>query len=749
MHNHHDQNLNQMTSTQKRIILVGNPNVGKSVIFSNLTGKYATVSNYPGTTVELTTGLVDIDSMGKYLVIDTPGTNSLIPSSEDERVTKRVLLEKKPEAVIIVGDMKNLRRTLHFAYQLLALLELKTPIILTLNMEDEAKKQGIIVNKKNLEKKLGIPIVFTTATENIGMNELKQTIENSLKSKHLRQEFRISYSQPLEDALRSINENLESTKFQNKRGNSEMLLRGDEELLSLLSKVQLKTNKENIVNTRESIQNQFSNPLYLLMTQTLDKEISKILDECVTKERISRFLIAEKLDSLFLNPITGTPIFLFTLFLIFFLVGVIGAGEFVDFFESVIFGEFLNPFAIEFFTSFIPIPIIQSLFVGEYGIITFGLTYAIAIVFPIVTVFFIAFAILEDSGYLPRLAFLADRLFRKIGLNGKAVLPIVLGTGCDTMATITTRILENRKERLITTMILALGIPCSAQLAVIFGLLTFLSPMGMIIVFGVVLSQVLLVAYLMNKTLSGQRSDFIIELPPLRIPKLKNVLIKTWSRVEWFLKEALPLFIIGSLVMSLLNFFTLFEIVVYILVLVTMFIIWKLIFNYLKEKSYLTTKKYAFSLSTTTILLVFFLLVYLSNIPKSLGTNFASLIPYSDYIFTFRFLEVTIELLKPIVVVLLGLPPESSVMFILGFLRRDYGTAGFFDMANHGLINTNQIIIGLIVITLFVPCIANFFVIAKEFSMKTAILMLSFIIPFAILVGTVVHFFFQIGGIII
>ena len=199
--------------------------------------------------------------------------------------------------------------------------------------------------------------------------------------------------------------------------------------------------------------------------------------------------------------------------------------------------------------AWIPPGLIYDFFVGKYGLISVGFTYALALVLPIVTTFFIAFGLLEDSGYLPRLAILADRLFRVMGLNGKAVLPMVLGLGCDTMATMTTRILATPKERLIATLLLALGVPCSAQLGVILAISSSLSLGAVVTVFGVVLSQMLLIGFLSSLIIKGQRSDFIFELPPIRTPQLKNIWAKTHQRIFWYLREALPLFLLGTVLL--------------------------------------------------------------------------------------------------------------------------------------------------------------------------------------------------------
>ncbi len=182
-----------------------------------------------------------------------------------------------------------------------------------------------------------------------------------------------------------------------------------------------------------------------------------------------------------------------------------------------------------------------------------ALSYAIAIVLPIVTTFFLVFSVLEDSGYFPRMAIMVNRAFRIMGLNGKAVLPMILGLGCDTMATMTTRILDTRRERVITTLLLALAVPCSAQLGVLLAMMSVLSPVGAMLWVGLIVGVILLVGWLSSRLFNSDTSDFILEIPPLRRPQLSNVLVKTYSRLNWYLREVIPLFVIGTAILFLLD----------------------------------------------------------------------------------------------------------------------------------------------------------------------------------------------------
>lgn len=284
-----------------------------------------------------------------------------------------------------------------------------------------------------------------------------------------------------------------------------------------------------------------------------------------------------------------------------------------------------------------------------------ALSYGFAIILPIVTTFFLFFSVLEDSGYLPRLASMMNRVFKVMGLNGKAILPMVLGLGCDTMATLTTRILETKKERIIVTLLLALGVPCSAQLGVILAMTASLSLTASIVWMSVVVLVLFLVGYLSSKIVKGEPTDFIIELPPLRIPAFSNIMYKTIARIEWYLKEVIPLFILGTAILFVLD--------------------------------------------------------------------------------KIQVLGAIRNVASPVVQNWLGLPAKATDAFLIGFLRRDYGAAGLFNLAQDGLLTGNQILVSIITITLFVPCIANFLMIIKERGLKTALAMTAFIIPFAVLVG--------------
>jgi ferrous iron transport protein B len=591
----------------RRVVLLGNPNVGKSALFNALTGLRATVSNYPGTTVELARGrLAGTDTE----VIDSPGLNSILPLSEDERVAWELVCEVRDtgDAVVVqVADAKNLRRALLLTLQL---GQIEVPSVLVLNMSDEADARGIRIDRKGLEDALGIPVRTTVATRGLGIEAVSAALAEARKpTNHL----------PLpEDVAGPALELLASGQVPSS-AKMTLLARYHEALLARAG----------------SLASRFA---------TVGEPPGRAL--------------SRQLGRLAVHPIWGWPVLAATLYACYEIVGVFGAGTLVDLLETRFFGGFLSPLATALFAP-VPWAAVRDMFVGEYGLITMGLSYGLAIVLPIVATFFIVFSILEDSGYLPRLAVMSDRVFKVMGLNGKAVLPMVLGLGCDTMATLTTRILPTRKERLLTTLLLALGVPCSAQLGVILAMLAIVPAPAAAVWLLAVVGVMVAVGWLGARLLPGERSDFVIELPPMRLPILSNVLSKTVARVEWYLKEALPLFLVGTLILFVLD--------------------------------------------------------------------------------RLRLLEGIIRAGRPLVTGVLGLPAEASSAFLIGFLRRDFAATRLFDMSRSGAMDTVQLVVAMVTITLFSPCIANVFVIAKERGWKTAGAMAAFIFPLAFAVGGLVR----------
>ncbi len=355
------------------------------------------------------------------------------------------------------------------------------------------------------------------------------------------------YDDPLESALGRIASLLRGDYHISQRAMALLLVQGDPEVEKQVREREgagYGTIAEVVAQTRTD----YSQPLSFVISRRRQGEANRILSGAVTWGQEAKKGFAERLSRAMMSPLTGVPILLIVLFALYEFVGVFGAGIGVDFIEGTVFGAWVNPWLNDITVAIIPWKFLQDLFIGEYGIFTLGLTYAFAIILPIVGTFFIAFSIIEDSGYLPRLAMLIDRVFKRIGLNGRAVIPMVLGFGCDTMATIVTRTQETKRERVITTLLLALAIPCSAQLGVIFAILS--GNASGLLIWGVVLLLVLLlVGYLASRMIPGKQAAFYMEIPPLRRPRVGNVLTKTYTRMQWYFFEVLPFFVIASVLL--------------------------------------------------------------------------------------------------------------------------------------------------------------------------------------------------------
>jgi ferrous iron transport protein B len=632
------------------LLLIGNPNVGKSVIFGALTRRYVTVSNYPGTTVEITRGVARTIP-GSPEVIDTPGTNSLTPQSEDEAVTRDILLAE-PEAIVVqVGDTKNLRRVLYLTLQL---AELQRRQLLVLNLQDEARDLGIRVDTAALERELGIPVLPATATRNAGLDAIPRRLGEAAVATAV-----AGYPAAVERAALAVAAELPAHLGPERRGLATMLLAGDRTLLAWAEANMTAKARDRVDSLRRELERSLGHSAATAIGRARHRAVAAMLRAVYHADRAVRGSFRDRLGAFVMHPLWGVPVLALVLLAAYELVGVFGAGTLVGLVENGLFGKVINPAATALANRLIPWPLLRELFVGPYGVVTMALTYAFAIVLPVVGTFFIFFGLLEDSGYLPRLAVMLNRVFRLMGLNGKAVLPMVLGLGCDTMATLTTRILATRKERVLVTLLLALGVPCSAQLGVILAMLASMAPLATFIWGAVVAGTLVGVGWAAAKLLPGRGSDFLLEVPPLRVPSLTNIVIKTAARTEWYLKEAVPLFVLGTLLL--------------------------------------------------------FVLDASGALPSIERAS------------------------RPLVVGLLGLPEKSADAFLIGFLRRDYGAAGLFVLRSSGQLDGVQALVSLVVITLFVPCIANFFMMVKERGVATATAMVAFIIPFAFFVGAALN----------
>ncbi len=534
----------------KKVALVGNPNVGKSVLFNALTGAYVTVSNYPGTSVEVSRGSANIGGR-QCQIIDTPGMYALLPITEEERVAREILLNESPDLVVHVLDARNLERMLAMTLQL---IEAGLPVILVVNIMDEAEQMGLSIDLPLLQEKLGIPVIGAAVAKKRGLPELKEAISAFDKGKHAV----FGYSRRLETDIEEVTLLLRGNYNLSRKALALLLLQRDEEVAGMVRETEGDGYAEVEARVREKI---FARRDSFHLDLSMERKglVKGLMAEVFTAPPQTRVSFGERLSRWAVRPLTGVPLLLLVLYFgLYRFVGGFGAGTMVDFLEGTLFEAHFNPWITGVVKAIIPWAILQELFVGEYGVITLGLRYAVGIILPIVATFFLFFSVLEDSGYFPRLALLVDRLFKYIGLTGRAVIPMVLGFGCDTMATMVTRTLETVRERIIATLLLALAIPCSAQLGVIMALLSKF-PGSLLTWFVCLLFIFLVIGFLAARIMPGEAPMFYMELPPMRLPQLANVFTKTYSRMQWYLLEILPIFILASILLWLGKITSFFE----------------------------------------------------------------------------------------------------------------------------------------------------------------------------------------------
>ena len=594
----------KMNDSGNRLVLAGNPNVGKSVFFNELTGKYVDVSNFPGTTVDISRGTYD-----HYIVEDTPGIYGVSSFNDEEIVARDVIING--DIVLNVVDAVHLQRDLFLTQQL---IDMGKEIIVAVNLIDEAQKNGIIIDVSKLSELLGVPVFLTSALKGIGIDDVKKNIakaKKGIKTEGLRQK--------IEDYTKGDISEAEA-----------LLILEDDEIVAARNNCEITGQRDEIYRQRR---------------QRVDYIIESVVSD--TNKGTS---FSTKLGRLMLRPLTGLPILAVILVAMFWFIGVFIAQWVVDFTEGTVMDGWYKSFILNVF-SFIPTDnFFGSLIIGEFGLLTMTPAYIFGLLLPLTVGFYLLMSLLEDSGLLPRIAVLSDKSLSRVGLNGRAIIPIILGFGCVTMATMTTRLLGSKRERVIATFLLGLTIPCSAQFGVIIGLL---SPLGLpyIIAYTIILLIIFGISGLaLNKVLPGESTQLFIDLPPVRRPISKNVIKKTYMKSKGFLIEATPIFALGSIIITVLQ-----------------------------------------------------------------------------YTGALKAIE---SFISPLVTEWLKLPAETAVVFIMGIIRRDFGAAGL----SHIAMTSGQMLVSLITITLFVPCVAAIIMIFKERSKleATAIWLGSFAIAFLV-----------------
>ena len=590
----------------RTVVLAGNPNVGKSVVFAALTGTYVDVSNFPGTTVELFRG-----RRGELEIVDTPGVYGVGSLNDEEAVARDVILTA--DTVVNVVDAVHPERDLFLTLQL---IDMGLSVIVVLNMADEARKQGVAIDRDLLEDLLGVPVIEMVAVKGEGVDELLRRLP----------EARPGHADPALDA-----DVLPLATSIGSRAEAVLVLEGDA-IIAERHGLEPHTSADCVYSARRA-------------------RVNDLVGHVLTTTTEGAGLGAH-LSYLMMHPLTGLPMLGALLWLMYKVLGEWVATGLVGLLEGTLMNGYYEPFMRGLVERVFATSSAGYMFLaGEFGVLTMTVTYLFGVILPLVAGFYILMALLEDSGYLPRIAALADRSLTSLGLNGRAVIPLILGLGCVTMGTLTTRILGSKRERFIATALMAIAVPCSAQIAVITALMVRTGGWYALAYFVVLIAIFVAVGTVLNKLTPGVSTDLLIDLPPLRVPRIGNVLRKSGQKVYHFMMEVAVFFLAGAALISTLS--------------ITGALAW---------------------------------------------------------------VQTAAE---PLTVGWLHLPREAATAFVMGFVRRDFGAAGFFTMN----LSASQLLVAMVTITLFVPCVASVMVILKERGWRYLVGLLITSVSGAFLVG--------------
>lgn len=516
------------------VALVGHPNVGKSVLFNRMTGVGAISSNYPGTTVEYLEGTVLHKGVTLH-IYDLPGTYGLTGATEDEVVAVKLLAEHRPDVVVAVADATRLEPSLVMIYQL---IELGFNVIVALNFMDVARRRHQI-DVKLLQDIIKVPVVPMVALTEEGVDVL---VESIIQNKARVSDFSIRYAEGIENVLQLLTPAASMVEsVYPARGALLKLLEGNQYFTDHLPE----SVKKMAVEVRAAFNLKHGEDIDVHINRDRYGEAGLTIGK--VQSRVERHLTrAERISEITLKPNTGIPILFAVLIGVFFTVVIVGG-------------------ALEGVLSTVYLELTSGFFEGLASAIggTFGLSIAkgidlsiqaiISIVIPYILVFYLILALLEDSGYLPRVVILLDGVMHKFGLHGRAIIPMIVGTGCNVPAILATRVMESKRERLILATITILAVPCSAQTVVILGTVgKFGGIWYAALIYLILLAILLVLGRLLNRFMKFEPSGLMFEIPDMAMPQPRNVLFKTWMRVKDFFVVAFPILLIGSLVLEFL-----------------------------------------------------------------------------------------------------------------------------------------------------------------------------------------------------
>ena len=536
-----------------RIALAGNPNCGKTTMFNALTGANQYVGNWPGVTVEKKEGKLRDKKHGEIIVTDLPGIYSLSPYTLEEVVSRDYILKENPDVIIDLVDATNIERNLYLTTQL---IETGVPVVIALNMADLLEKRGLRIDTSRLSMLLGCPVVETSALKKTGLGEVVDTAVKTAMKKEIKKPGEI-FSKEIETAVSEISENLPSISEQKRRWYAVKVLENDEKVMNelSLSAEARKVSQE----TRASIESIHDDSMESIITDERYKYIQKIVKTTVQKKG-AKESVSDRIDRVVTNRILGIPIFIAVMFIVYY-ISVTTVGTWVTDWTNDTFGGWVAGIFTSLLGAIGAGDMVTSLVVD--GIVG-GLVAVLGFV-PQMAILFLFLSILEDCGYMVRIAFVMDRIFRHFGLSGKSFIPLLISSGCGIPGIMASRTIEQDNDRRLTIMT-ATFVPCGAKLpvialmaGVIAGAVTGYEPSAWVapVMYFVGIAAVLVSAIMLKKTkpFSGKPAPFVMELPQYHIPSVKTVLMHVWERLKGFIIKAGTILFLACVVMWFLGGF--------------------------------------------------------------------------------------------------------------------------------------------------------------------------------------------------
>lgn len=530
-----------------RVALAGNANVGKSAIFNQLTGLNQIVGNWPGKTVERAEGTLHFKGC-KIRVIDLPGIYSLSTFSMEEIVSRDYIAVEKPDIIINVVDASALERNLYFTFQL---LELEAPIIVALNQVDLAAKKGVKIDAQKLSEVLGVPVVPTVAITGSGVNELLSTVFMAINGEVKLRPLRVRFGGEIEGKIQDL-EKVVAEKLPNlctvypARWIAIKLLERDADVAGKLKNYEnggaVLDYAEKMASELEKIHGE---PSPVILASERYSLANKIAKEATTIESPPKISLEQKLDAITTHKVLGYPI-LATVAALIFTTVFVGGNTLLDAISPLF--DNLTAYITNALSPLLPTAAVELINEGLIGGIIAGITVALPYIIP----FYVLLALLEDSGYLPRAAFLMDNVMHKIGLHGKAFIPLMLGYGCSVPACVGCRIMETERERFLTAFVVVL-IPCAARTVIILGLVgRYVGLHAALALYAFDLALIFALGRVAFKALPGEPVGLLMEMPLYKKPSAKLIAIKTWSRTKDFVYVAFPIIVAGSIIIEAL-----------------------------------------------------------------------------------------------------------------------------------------------------------------------------------------------------